>query len=357
MAYEVNKANGDVLINLIDGEIDNTSTSLNLLGKNYLGYGELIAENFVHLLEHFANDIEPISPVAGQQWFNTESKQMAVSVDGENWKTIAYLAAQGTTPTPGVTRQGDFWYDTTNNAIKLYTGDTTLPGTNADGWMNIGAFQGTKETATGLVFLNLLGTDGNMHTVLGIYANGVCVMIVGSDSDFTIAGSHAIPGFSDIGKGINMNTTGNETTAFNPDAFKLRGISMEAEFADVAEIYVGDAAYEPGTLVSLGGDAEVTQTTSFADTNIFGIVSTRPAYLMNAKRKRAKNALPIAVAGRIPVKVKGRVNRGDRLIASDEPGIAQAAPQEVAPWAIIGRSLEAFAGEGIGRVEAVVGAR
>jgi hypothetical protein len=282
---------------------------------------------------------------------------MAVTVDGENWKTLAYLAAQGSTPTPGVTRQGDLWYDTANNAIKLYTGDTTLPGTNADGWMNIGAFQGTKETATGLVFLNLLGTDGNMHTVLGIYASGVCVMIIGSDSDFTIAGSHAIPGFSDIGKGINMNTTGNETTAFNPDAFKLRGISMEAEFADVAEIYVGDAAYEPGTLVSLGGVAEVTQTTSFADTNIFGIVSTRPAYLMNAKRKRAKNALPIAVAGRIPVKVKGRVNRGDRLIASDEPGIAQAAPQDVAPWAIIGRSLEAFAGEGIGRVEAVVGAR
>jgi hypothetical protein len=61
MAYEVNKANGDVLINLIDGEIDNTSTSLNLLGKNYLGYGELIAENFVHLLEHFANDVEQLA--------------------------------------------------------------------------------------------------------------------------------------------------------------------------------------------------------------------------------------------------------------------------------------------------------
>ena len=138
MAYEVNKANGEVLANLIDGEIDSTSTSLNLLGKNYLGYGELIAENFVHLLEHFANNVEPISPVVGQQWFNTESKRMGVSVDGENWKTIAYLAAQGTTPTPGVTRRGDFWYDTTNNAIKLYTGDTTLPGTNSDGWMNIG---------------------------------------------------------------------------------------------------------------------------------------------------------------------------------------------------------------------------
>ena len=55
MAYEVNKSNGDILVNLIDGEVDNTTTPLNLLGKNYLGYGELIAENFVHMLENFSS--------------------------------------------------------------------------------------------------------------------------------------------------------------------------------------------------------------------------------------------------------------------------------------------------------------
>jgi len=357
MAYEVNKANGEVLVNLIDGEIDNTSTSLNLLGKNYLGYGELIAENFVHLLENFASSIEPISPVTGQTWFDTGERRLKLNADNSNWKTIAFLAAQNSVPTIGTSIRGDFWYDTANNAIKIYTADVTLPGTNGNGWMNVGAFQGTRETATGMAFLDLLDITSSLHKVVAMYAMGVCVMIISSDADFTIATSHAVPGFTEIGKGINMNTTGNDSTAFNPNAFKLRGISMEAEFADVAEIYVGDATYEPGTLVSLGGEAEITQTSSYGDTNIFGIVSTRPAYLMNARQKREKNAMPIAVAGRIPVKVKGIINRGDRLIASDVPGVAQAASVDAPAWSIVGRSLGNFSGEGIGKVEATIGAR
>lgn len=358
MAYEVNKSTGEVLVNLIDGEIDNTSTSLNLLGKNYLGYGELIAENFVHLLENFARSIEPISPVTGQAWFDTGESRLKLSTkENSNWKTIAFLAAQNSVPTVGTSIRGDFWYDTANNAIKIYAADVTLPGTNGNGWMNVGAFQGTRETATGMAFLDLLDTRSSLHKVVAMYATGVCVMIISSDLDFTIAASHVIPGFTEIGKGINLNTTGNNSTAFNPNAFKLRGISMEAEFADVAEIYVGDAAYEPGTLVSLGGEAEITQTSSVGDTNIFGIVSTRPAYLMNARRKHDKNAMPIAVAGRIPVKVTGIVNRGDRLVASDIPGIAQSATVDAPAWSIIGRSLGNFSGEGIGKVEATVGVR
>ena len=353
MAYEVNKTNGDVLVNLIDGEIDNTTTSLNLLGKNYLGYGELIAENFVHLLENFASSIAPANPVTGQTWFNTGENRLAVRDGDENWKTIAQLMAKATRPVE-TARLGDFWYDTTNKALKIYTADVALPASN-NGWVNVGAFQG----GSGIAFLELLdtATPPSMHKVVAIYANYICVAMISTDPDFTIANSHSIAGFSVVGKGINMNTTGNDSTAFNPNAFKLRGISMEAEFADVAEIYVGDASYEAGTLVSLGGTAEVTQTTGYADTNIFGIVSTRPAYLMNARRKHDKNALPIAVAGRIPVKVKGEVKRGDRLVASDVPGVAQVAPVDVAAWAIIGRSLGDFTGSDIGMVEAVIGAR
>jgi hypothetical protein len=353
MAYEVNKSNGDVLVNLIDGEVDNTTTPLNLLGKNYLGYGELIAENFVHMLENFASSDAPSESqaITGQLWFNTGENRIAVRDTDDHWKTLAHLAAKPTRPTE-TARLGDFWYDTTNKSLKVYTGDLTLPGSNV-GWVTASAFQGNS----GISFSDLLDTEGNVHKVVRLNANGICVAIISTDAEFTIASSHAIAGFDVIGKGINMNTTGNDTNALNPNAFKLRGISMEAEFADVAEIYVGDATYEPGTLVSIGGLAEVTQTTNFADQNVFGIVSTRPAYLMNAKQKRDKNAMPIAVAGRIPVKVKGEVKRGDRLIASDIPGIAQAAPVDAPAWSIVGRSLGNFNGEGIGKVEATVGVR
>jgi len=359
MAYEVNKSDGEVLVNLIDGEVDNTSTSLNLLGKNYLGYGELIAENFVHMLENFASSTSPgDEAITGQLWFNTGENRLAVRDGGTNgvnpgWKTLAHLTAKATKPIEE-TRLGDFWYDSTNKALKVYTGDITLPGSNA-GWVTSSAFQG----GSGISFASLVdtATPPVSHSVVRLNVNGTCVAILSVDAEFTIAPSHAIPGFSVIGKGINMNTTGSESTALNPNAFKLRGISMEAEFADVAEIYVGDASYEAGTLVSLGGAAEVTQTTEAGDTNIFGIVSTRPAYLMNARQKRDKNALAIAVAGRIPVKVKGTVNRGDRLIASDIPGVAQAASVDAPAWSIVGRSLGNFSGEGIGKVEATVGVR
>ena len=354
MAYEVNKSDGEVLVNLVDGEVDNTSTSLNLLGKNYLGYGELIAENFVHMLENFASSTPPgDEALTGQLWFNTGENRLAVRDGDSQWKTLAHLVSKSTKPTD-VARLGDFWWDSTNKALKIYTGDLTLPGSNT-GWVTASAFQG----GSGISFANLLdtATPPVSHSVVRLNVNGTCVAILSVDADFTIAGSHAIPGFSVIGKGINMNTTGNESTSLNPNAFKLRGISMEAEFADVAEIYVGDATYEPGTVVSLGGEAEVTQTTSFADQNVFGIVSSRPAYLMNARRKHDKNAMPIAVAGRIPVKVKGTVARGDRLVASDVPGIAQSASVDAPAWSIIGRSLGNFSGEGIGKVEATVGVR
>jgi len=363
MAYEVNKSDNTVLLNLIDGEVDNTSTSLNLLGKNYLGYGELIAENFVHLLENFASTTPPgDEAITGQLWFNTGENRLAVR-DGGNttgansgWKTLAHLTAKITKPLEEA-RLGDFWWDSTNKALKVYTGDLTLPGSNT-GWVTASAFQG----GSGISFANLVdtATPPVSHSVVRLNVNGTCVAIISGDAEFTIAPSHAIPGFSVIGKGINMNTTGSNlvgNTDRDAQAFKLRGISMEAEFADVAEIYVGDASYEAGTLVSLGGAAEVTQTTQAGDTNIFGIVSTRPAYLMNARQKRDKNALPIAVAGRIPVKVKGIVNRGDRLIASDIPGVAQAASVDAPAWSIVGRSLGNFSGEGVGKVEATVGVR
>jgi hypothetical protein len=355
MAYEVNKSDGEVLVNLVDGEVDNTSTSLNLLGKNYLGYGELIAENFVHMLENFASTTPPGDEevLTGQLWFNTGENRLAVRDGDTQWKTLAHLVSKSTKPVD-VARLGDFWWDSTNKALKIYTGDLTLPGSNT-GWVTASAFQG----GSGISFASLLDieTPPVSHSVVRLNVNGTCVAIISVDAEFTIAASHAIPGFNVIGKGINMNTTGNDSTAFNPNAFKLRGISMEAEFADVAEIYVGDATYEPGTVVSLGGEAEVTQTTSFADQNVFGIVSSRPAYLMNARRKHDKNAMPIAVAGRIPVKVKGNVTRGDRLVASDLPGVAQSASIDAPGWSIIGRSLGNFSGEGIGKVEATVGVR
>ena len=70
MAYTVNKTSGALLATVSDGTIDN-STDLTFIGKNYSGYGELLNENFVKLLENFANTSAPSSPIAGQIWWDT----------------------------------------------------------------------------------------------------------------------------------------------------------------------------------------------------------------------------------------------------------------------------------------------
>lgn len=365
MAYEVNKTDGTVLLNIQEGEID-TTYGLNLLGKNYLGYGELIAENFVRLLENFSSTDEPANPIPGQLWFSLptqvgQPKQLKVFHGSGVWKPLAQMFV-GAEPSFTNRARGDLWFDTTNQALQIWSGIA---------WINLSNLFGPLGQETGMIVNEtIVDTAGTQHRVIKFKVNGVLMAVFSSDAAFTPAeASQQSDGYDyttfcgggdaegdegdyndtgKIGKGINLNASSD---------FKIRGVAVEAEFADVAEIYVGDAAYEPGTLVGLGGAQEITATQRDADTSIFGVVSTRPAYLLNARKKYLKNALPIAVAGRIPVKVQGSVKRGDRLVASATPGVARAATEADPIWSVIGRSLNDFNGEGIGKVEATVGVR
>ena len=132
------------------------------------------------------------------------------------------------------------------------------------------------------------------------------------------------------------------------------GTATQAQYADLAEIYEADAEYEAGTVVKLGGEKEITQTSNHADPDVFGVISTNPAYLMNSDA----SGLPVALQGRVPVKVIGKIAKGERLVASDEPGMAWAlGTDEYDARAIIGRSLQDKEDGGIGIVEAVIGAK
>jgi len=134
----------------------------------------------------------------------------------------------------------------------------------------------------------------------------------------------------------------------------LTGVATEAQYADLAEIYSADAEYEAGTVVKIGGDAEITQTTSHADSEVFGVISTNPAYLMN----KDAQGLPVALQGRVPVKVIGKVKKGERLVSSDVPGVAWGVADEDAPLqAIIGRSLQDKEDGNEGMIEAVIGVK
>lgn len=124
------------------------------------------------------------------------------------------------------------------------------------------------------------------------------------------------------------------------------GEATKARYADLAERYAADAEYAPGTLVSLGGEKEITATSGAYDYNFFGVISTNPGVLLNDDNFLFENEAmhpPVALTGRVPVRVIGKVKKGQRIALSDIPGVAGAchgSPEMLNPFFIVGRALE-----------------
>lgn len=157
----------------------------------------------------------------------------------------------------------------------------------------------------------------------------------------TIRVGNVIPGIS------NLATLGSTTNWFS----KAFTVSATAQYADLAENYLGDASYEAGTVVCFGGDKEVTLCDVDMCSRVAGVVSTNPAYLMNGTQT-GENIVPVALTGRVPTKVRGPIRKGDLIVSAGE-GHARAEniPQV---GTVIGKALEDFDGE-TGVIEVVVG--
>ena len=121
----------------------------------------------------------------------------------------------------------------------------------------------------------------------------------------------------------------------------------------MAENYVGDAIYEPGTVLIFGGDKEVTQSSLHKDTRVAGVVSEHPAYLMNSHQE-GEFVIPVALTGRVKVKVAGIIHKGDMLVASSVPGHASKGIDPTV-GSVIGKALQDHLEPGHGEIEIVVG--
>lgn len=138
------------------------------------------------------------------------------------------------------------------------------------------------------------------------------------------------------------------------------GTATKALFADLAEKYEADAVYTPGTLLSIGGEKEVTITSGAFDTEYFGVVSTNPGFILNSAAGDDKTHPPIALTGRVPVRVSGPVKKGQRLVLSDVPGVATAiSTTQVSTHEsfVVGRSLETSNDTGERLILCVVGVK
>jgi len=196
MAYQVDKFNGTFLVSVDDGTID-TTTDLRFVGKNYAGYGEVQNENFLHLLENFANTSAPPKRVTGQIWYDSGNKKLRF-YDGTRFRT-ASGAEIGPTAPSGL-QAGDFWFDT--SAEQLYAWNGTE-------FVLIGPETQPDLGASAVVAQVVKDNIGNNHTIVKFQSGGDVISIVSKDA-FTLNSTiNPITGFTVIKKGVNLvNTNG-----------------------------------------------------------------------------------------------------------------------------------------------------
>ena len=153
--------------------------------------------------------------------------------------------------------------------------------------------------------------------------------------------------FPTAGNVVNLGSNG---MRFNT----IYGVSLQAQYADLAERFASDSAYPAGTVVALGGVEEITAASDALSEDVFGVISTRAAYLMNSSAGSDATHPPVAVNGRVPVRVVGKIKKGDRLVAAGNGLAKSGSKSEITPWNVIGRSLENKQDDGVGTVEAIV---
>ena len=175
----------------------------------------------------------------------------------------------------------------------------------------------------------------------------------------TIVGQWAVQASSQIDvtlgtlRSTTLTTGADATSGTIQGTWSLTGASkMQATYADLAEFYEGDQQYESGWVLVFGGDKEVTTTTTFNDTRLAGVVTTNPAYVMN--KDQTGIAICLALAGRVPCRVVGKVKKGDLLTTSATPGCAVKATNPQV-GSIIGKAIEDKDYDSVGVIEVAVG--
>ena len=218
----------------------------------------------------------------------------------------------------------------------------TAAQTNITSVGTLGSLSVTGNASTG----NVSGTAGTFTNVTGTLqtAAQTNVTSVGTLSGLTINNATiAITNGAANGSGNIGSSSGVFNTVFAK--------ATSAQYADLAEKYTADTDYAPGTVVKFGGSAEITVCNNDHDPEIAGVVSTNPAYIMNAGLQ-GEHVVSVALTGRVPCHVRGPVRRGQMLVSAGN-GLARAETHP-AMGTVIGKALEDFNGD-IGTIEAVVG--
>lgn len=383
MTYVINNYNGTPLVSIPDRTVNLTATSIKLPGRDYPRYGEPVVEDLVWMLQHFANTTAPLYPIDGQIWYNTTEKVLKVYDASTGTWLGTGKTAYGTTAPAGPTN-GQLWFDTGTKQLKAWDSDWKLIGP-------IGTANETDPLAlaaptyTAVQALTCTDTASLTQSVLRISVGGTVIAVISENTFSCLSGAIPGSGLTSIAKGINLTATcilngqvasaitslnslqldgnavtnvylknqtnlptSNNTYDLGSAAYKFanvyatifNGQATSALYADLAERYQADQYMEPGTLVRLGGEHEITTTQDIGCNEVFGIISQNPGVMLNSQAGSDSTWPYVALSGRVPLKVVGQVKKGERLMSSHIAGVAQAWQPAYGMLAIVARSLE-----------------
>ena len=330
-----------------------------------------------------AQSTAPTGNVTGDLWYNTSTQQLNV------WTGSTWLVVGPGSNTPGGTTGAVSTAILDNTlathyVVELYAAGTIVsmvskdpaftPATPIAGFAMIypgitmstaggAVLTGTatnSQLVGGIAATQFLRNDTNSTTTgtLGILNNTGLSVGASSDLRMSVSGTTATIANQDTNGNINfsVNIAGTPTTAMsiNGSTGVITGLQIDANYADLAERFESDVALVPGTVVELGGSAEITQVNTDLSENVFGVISTRAAYLMNSNAGTNETHPPVAMTGRVPVRTIGQVRKGDRLVSAGN-GLARAAQSgEATAFNVIGRALKDKLDSSEGTVEAIV---
>jgi microcystin-dependent protein len=259
---------------------DNTSstdTSLTFPGRNVTGYGQIIAENFLSLLENFASTNQPINPVEGQLWYDSTGGTQTLKIwDNTAWKAASGIQKGVSQPAVETSKVGELWVDTTNQQLRIFTGTR---------WILVGP---TESSVGGLrygpVIEKISDADNLDRFILTFYIADIPVIVFSKDS-FTP--KTLITGFDIIKSGINISapaTSGEianfvggflpvlNGTARNAEALSISGVEVQAgKFlrSDVINTTNFEIKIKNNNGISIGADETFKLSATATSSNIY----------------------------------------------------------------------------------------
>ena len=206
MAYQINKTDGTIVATVADGQIDDRSTDITLIGKNYSGFGEIFNENLVKILENFAESTQPDHPLRGQIWFDSSESKLKV-YNGISFVPVSSATISSTQPS--TLAIGDLWYDDVGEQIFFFDGASAIL---------LAPSYSSSQSLSGLRVDTILDTLNQTRVITSLYNNGILLGIFAKDS-FTP--KIAITGYTgNIAPGFNVGTLAN---------FKIRATCTDSD--------------------------------------------------------------------------------------------------------------------------------